>query len=795
MLMILVVGILALALVPGCHPFVHPHYNGKLQKNGGRRLDVSTRWGTKTGEIEKLDDDSSLEVVLFGIGDLRADDHEGLRKSLERASKLETSSVLPLIVLDNESIMNLPGAVAHTEDTACMIGEAIQDLKGTLQKMNLNLHVHIGGDSLVEGLSKVLYPYLGTTPTDVRVHVCDHGLVDNNMNYAPFANLHKDYMPPGCTIVPWSCALRNAPWENIESVPETYDEYTKKFNFEPIEPVSTAARSLTSTVNTRVEEFSECPSAQEISDQIQKALALDPKKCIQEKNTGIYSTHWGGLSASTVGESKVLEMLRFFVDECGEDDEVFAKRSPLDCTRNKKSLEHATMVWSLRGDGSKGTPETKNIIAGELLSRYLLAPLMLGTLSPRRLWYSVKKAPSPLFVSPLRTLVETREWHKLFASKCMLASKATRNDGLTYKYWRWHGFLCRYGEQTVKSSTSSSSEKEGILLIHGFGASANQWQKNVDALATKCGSDPMEDDSAIECLVPDLIGFGQSEKPPITYSGFTWESYTSDFVKEIACNKNNWRSFVIGGNSIGGFVSMCAAANDATTDPDAISGCGAPGTGRCAGAILMNPAGVIRTKEDVEAIESSVLDKLQLQSVAQIIAKDGLPPCKPLPRPVARAVGNGLLSYLRPRIQSICVNLYPTNPDAVDDKLCQNILRDSLDPGAINVMISGSKLPLPRTYNEVVAADFGQCSSSVPESQFTGPILLAQGILDPLNDAKGRARQLKTLRDGIQVAELQGGHCPHDEIPEEVASAVMNWMKETRSERMAMTQRSLQIQQ
>lgn len=73
---------------------------------------------------------------------------------------------------------------------------------------------------------------------------------------------------------------------------------------------------------------------------------------------------------------------------------------------------------------------------------------------------------------------------------------------------------------------------------------------------------------------------------------------------------------------------MCAAANDATTDPDAISGCGAPGTGRCAGAILMNPAGVIRTKEDVEAIESSVLDKSQLQSVAQIIAKDGLPPCK-----------------------------------------------------------------------------------------------------------------------------------------------------------------------
>ena len=131
----------------------------------------------------------------------------------------------------------------------------------------------------------------------------------------------------------------------------------------------------------------------------------------------------------------------------------------------------------------------------------------------------------------------------------------------------------------------------------------------------------------------------------------------------------------------------------------------------------------------------------------------------------------------------------------MDDDLCQNILRDSLDPGAINVMISGTKLPTPRTYNEVVAADFGQSGSKGVESQFTGPVLLAQGILDPLNDAKGRARMLKTLRDGIQVAELEGGHCPHDEIPERVASAMVKWMKDTKAERMAMIRRSLQTQQ
>jgi pimeloyl-ACP methyl ester carboxylesterase len=160
---------------------------------------------------------------------------------------------------------------------------------------------------------------------------------------------------------------------------------------------------------------------------------------------------------------------------------------------------------------------------------------------------------------------------------------------------------------------------------------------------------------------------------------------------------------------------------------------------------------------------------------------------RPLPRFVARAFGEGLLAYLRPQIQSICVNLYPTNPDAVDSELCENIRRDSLDPGAINVMIAGSKLPTPRTYNEVIAADFGRTKdTSLLESIFTGPVLVAQGILDPLNDAKGRAAMLGTLRKGVKSVPLQGGHCPHDEIPEEVAGAIAEWMRETTEERKEM---------
>ena len=152
---------------------------------------------------------------------------------------------------------------------------------------------------------------------------------------------------------------------------------------------------------------------------------------------------------------------------------------------------------------------------------------------------------------------------------------------------------------------------------------------------------------------------------------------------------------------------------------------------------------------------------------------------------MARAFGYGILSYLRPRIQSICVNLYPTNPDAVDDALCQSILRDSLDPGAINVMISGTKLPRPRPYNELFRADFGSSPSDGKESVFTGPVLMPQGILDPLNDAKGRAQNMGALRNGITIDPIDAGHCPHDELPNDVAASIVKWLDSSRADRLS----------
>lgn len=91
-----------------------------------------------------------------------------------------------------------------------------------------------------------------------------------------------------------------------------------------------------------------------------------------------------------------------------------------------------------------------------------------------------------------------------------------------------------------------------------------------------------------------------------------------------------------------------------------------------------------------------------------------------------------------------------------------NILRDSNDPGATDVIAAGGKLPTPRPMNDILR-------------EFKGPVLIAQGALDPLNDAKKRAEQFKNIRQGVSVDLLQLGHCPMDERPDLVARSIMTW--------------------
>ncbi|KAH8048295.1 hypothetical protein JL722_12524 [Aureococcus anophagefferens] len=115
------------------------------------------------------------------------------------------------------------------------------------------------------------------------------------------------------------------------------------------------------------------------------------------------------------------------------------------------------------------------------------------------------------------------------------------------------------------------------------------------------------------------------------------------------------------------------------------------------------------------------------------------------------------------RHPELLVKYYDNNPANADDALVAAISRDALDPGAANVIGSGAKLPPQRSLNE----DFAAC----------GPILVPQGAYDGVTgpDLARSARDLETIRPGIDVTLLDAGHCPHDETPDLVADAVAAW--------------------
>ncbi|CAN0342922.1 unnamed protein product, partial [Discosporangium mesarthrocarpum] len=118
------------------------------------------------------------------------------------------------------------------------------------------------------------------------------------------------------------------------------------------------------------------------------------------------------------------------------------------------------------------------------------------------------------------------------------------------RYLRWHGWLIRYA---VGGSTDLSHP--AVLLVHGFGASCNQWEgifRNLGGLraatgatgATAAGDVPS---AGTRVVALDLAGFGHSSKPPLTYSQYSWADCARDVALRVIGGP-----FFIAGNSIGG---------------------------------------------------------------------------------------------------------------------------------------------------------------------------------------------------------------------------------------------------
>jgi pimeloyl-ACP methyl ester carboxylesterase len=255
-----------------------------------------------------------------------------------------------------------------------------------------------------------------------------------------------------------------------------------------------------------------------------------------------------------------------------------------------------------------------------------------------------------------------------------------------------------------------------IILIHGFGASSFHWRDNIPVLSK---INPV--------YTMDLLGFGASDKPvDIHYTPEVWRNQTAAFVKKVYY-ANGCKPVVLVGNSIGGYTAIYAAVS-----PEISSMVGS--------VILLNPVGIFKGKE---LPFSSGWLKWVLQP----------------------AIFRWFFHYFQTNIRATLVSLYPRYPERVDDALIASILGPSEDPNAREV------------FCRILQAQLGDKHPYMDDllSQMKKPFYLLVGKRDPW--------LIPTLYDDFMThcptafgKWLDAGHCPHDEIPDEVNSLIITFV-------------------
>src|ERR1700739_3738219 len=78
-----------------------------------------------------------------------------------------------------------------------------------------------------------------------------------------------------------------------------------------------------------------------------------------------------------------------------------------------------------------------------------------------------------------------------------------------------------------------------VVLLHGLGSRKENWLPVLEPLAQK-----------YRLLVPDQIGFGRSDKPPLDYSIQTYVDFLNEFLRQLKVEKTS-----LVGESLGGWIA------------------------------------------------------------------------------------------------------------------------------------------------------------------------------------------------------------------------------------------------
>lgn len=287
-------------------------------------------------------------------------------------------------------------------------------------------------------------------------------------------------------------------------------------------------------------------------------------------------------------------------------------------------------------------------------------------------------------------------------------------DGLAASQtWMWRGFPICYQTQ----GTSGSA----VVLVHGFGASWGHWRKNIPALAQSC-----------RVYAIDLIGFGGSAKPspgqPIDYTFETWGQQIVDFCREVV-----GAPAVLIGNSVGCIAAMQAAV----IAPEQV-----------VSVALLNCS--LRLLHDRRRAELPWYRRVGAPILQKVLS---------FPR-----VGHSFFRLIaKPNtVRKILLKAY-AHPEAVTDELVQMLMAPAADPGAPDVFLAFtaySQGPLPEDLLAVLPC----------------PALIIWGEADPWEPID-LGRKLADFPAVQEFVALPAGHCPQDEIPEQVNPILQQWIE------------------
>jgi 2-hydroxy-6-oxonona-2,4-dienedioate hydrolase len=123
----------------------------------------------------------------------------------------------------------------------------------------------------------------------------------------------------------------------------------------------------------------------------------------------------------------------------------------------------------------------------------------------------------------------------------------------------------------------SGDSKNTLVLVHGLGASAERWNKVIPLFA-----------KYYHVIVPDLIGFGYSDKPMVDYT----PEFFSDFLEKFFDSMKIKRPIVIGSSLGGQITAEYASLNSNNIEK----------------LILVSPAGVM--KQSTPALDAYIMAAL-----------------------------------------------------------------------------------------------------------------------------------------------------------------------------------------